>query len=338
MKKKSIDKARCFYLVFWVILTILNCFMAGDSLKAQENSRVFTIGLAVFRDNPDYYNARTSFVSVLEEQKDIKFRFKTLDANGDPNVYVRGLEKFIQEDKVDLIFTAGTRSTQPAVETTQDIPIVFSSVAAPVESGLVESLENPGRNVTGITCDIPASAQIATIIEALPYVKVLGIIYTQGEMNAEIQMKNFKEEAEKMGFKVLTSTIPYNCKTEGEVAEAARKLIGQVDLLVTLQDTSVARYNKDMFKLAVEYRIPVYASLTQLVPEGALFSLGINFKNQGTVAATQAIKILKDKVLPKNIPVATDRNYSFTINLSTANKIGVNFPLKVLKTADTIYR
>ena len=52
-----------------------------------------------------------------------------------------------------IVTVAGNSSAQAAKTATSTIPIVFTSVVNPVESGLVVSLARPGGNLTGFTGD-----------------------------------------------------------------------------------------------------------------------------------------------------------------------------------------
>jgi ABC-type uncharacterized transport system substrate-binding protein len=52
--------------------------------------------------------------------------------------------------KVDVIFTTGTRATTAAAGVTGEIPIVFVHPGDPVAAGLVKSMTDPQRNLTGV--------------------------------------------------------------------------------------------------------------------------------------------------------------------------------------------
>ncbi|MDP8213054.1 MAG: ABC transporter substrate-binding protein [Candidatus Zapsychrus exili] len=324
--------------ICFIIIIVLVSFCFISSVVAQEEIKMFKIGLAVLKDNPDYYDARMAFVNFLEKQEGVEFEFKDLDASGDLEAYKSGLLKFLNEDKVDLIFTTGTRSTKPAVEIVKDIPLIFTAVAAPVRSNIVETLEKPGSNVTGTHCAVPAVAQVKTILKVIPEVKRVGIIYTKGEPNAEIQTQDFIDAFKDFGLEFIASTVTKDCKTEEEVAEATRKFIGKVDIIISHQDTSISRYGKGMIDVAEKNNIPTYASLGQLLSEGAMFSLGIDFKALGELSGKQALEILKDGASPSDIPVLTDKNYSLILNLSATQKIGASVPIRVLRSASKVIR
>lgn len=339
MKSKILSKWMRRSLCFFVLTLVFAGFAFSQAVETGEPAKkTFKIGLAVFKDNPDYYTARTAFVNVLERQKDIPIELKVLDAYGDAEVYKKGLENFVNTNKVDLIFTTGTRSTQPAVEIVKDIPVVFTAVADPVGAGIVKSLESSGNNVTGTHCAVPADAQVKTILKVLPAAKKIGIVYTQGEANAEIQVQDFKKAAEELGLEVMMSTVSKHCKTEEEVAEAAKKLAGKVDVLAGFQDTSISQYGGGMFRVAEENKIPTYVSLGQLLSRGAVFSLSIDFGAIGSIAGEQALRILRDNVRPADIFVDTERNYSLLINLTAAKKIELTIPIQVLRSASKIIK
>ncbi len=338
MKRETLSRLMGWVLLFLWGAIIWEGFSFSRRAEAEEVKKSFKIGLAVLKDNQDYYNARTAFINFFEKESGIVYEFKTLDANGDMEAYKKGLERFANEGKVDLVFTTGTRSTEPAAEIIKEVPIVFTAVAFPEKTGLVKDLEHPGGNITGTHCTVPAYPQVKAIMKVLPYVKTIGIVYTEGEPNAEFQTQDFKKAAEELGLQVLTSTVTKECKTIAEVAEATKKLAGKVDVLVAHQDTSLSRYGKGMIDVATANNIPTYVTLGQLLSEGAMFSLGIDFAALGTLSGEQALKILKQNIKPGDIPVETDKNYSLTINISAAKKIGIIIPVQVLKSASKLIK
>src|SRR5690242_1005082 len=72
--------------------------------------------------------------------------------------------------KVDLIVTWYTPPAQAAKQATRDIPIVMALAGDPVGTGLVESLDRPGGNITGMAgaAAEPSSKSVEIIREMLP--------------------------------------------------------------------------------------------------------------------------------------------------------------------------
>src|SRR3954468_3364456 len=64
------------------------------------------------------------------------------------------LAQELQHAGVDVLIARGTQAALGARSVTRDTPIIALGVDDPVDTGLVESLERPGGNVTGIAFQI----------------------------------------------------------------------------------------------------------------------------------------------------------------------------------------
>jgi putative tryptophan/tyrosine transport system substrate-binding protein len=232
----------------------------------------------------------------------------------------------------------GTRSTLPAVPMAQQVPVVFSAVADPVGSDIVDRLDQRNKNITGAHCWVPAYAQIKTMLKVLPNVQNIGIVYTEGEKNAEIQLEEFIQTVKDFNLDIVTSSISEDCQSEDEIKQAAGRIIDQVDVFIILQDTSLSVYGQGLISLALEHRVPVYSSLSHLLPYGALLSLSANFKNIGLMAGRQAYRILAQGEKPQNLEITTDKKYLLVVNLKVAKELDIQIPVQVLKTASRIIK
>ncbi len=97
-------------------------------------------------------------------------------------------------DGVDLIFANSTPSALGALNATKDIPIVFTSVTDPVGAKLVQSMENPGGNVTGTTDTHPdAIPKTVQFIDQFVNGNRVGMIYNAGEQNSVAQIDAVKK-------------------------------------------------------------------------------------------------------------------------------------------------
>jgi putative tryptophan/tyrosine transport system substrate-binding protein len=79
----------------------------------------------------------------------IEYRDAVLDAE------YRGLMADLTNRKVDIIVAANIAGAVAAAKATNTIPVVMLAVNDPVAVGVVNSLENPGTNITGTTTYSP---------------------------------------------------------------------------------------------------------------------------------------------------------------------------------------
>ena len=114
------------------------------------------------------------------------------------------------EQNVDLIYAIATSSSQAAVSAAaeKNIPVVFNAVTDPVDAGLVESLDKPGKNVTGVSDINPVAKQIDLIGELLGKEDVtVGFLYTSSETNSVYQVNLGKAECNAKGYKFVDKGI-----------------------------------------------------------------------------------------------------------------------------------
>ena len=121
--------------------------------RAQQPERVRRIGMlySLAEDDPESLVRRAAFEQALKDLGWINggnLRIDYRGARGDPQL----IRKFVAElvaSAPDVIVTSTSQATGPMVRATHNIPIVFVQVMDPVGSGFVESMAQPGRNVTG---------------------------------------------------------------------------------------------------------------------------------------------------------------------------------------------
>ncbi len=124
------------------------------------------------------------------------------NANGDESNNVTIADTFVSQN-VDLIYTIATSSSQAAATATaeKNIPVVFNAVTDPVDAGLVESLDAPGKNVTGVTDMNPVDKQIDLIAELLGKSDIkIGFLYTSAETNSVMQVNMAKAHCDAKGY------------------------------------------------------------------------------------------------------------------------------------------
>ncbi len=234
--------------------------------------------------------------------------------------------------KVDVLVVTGAVTARAAKKAVSDIPLVFSIVVDPLRDNVVASLEQPGENVTGVTCFDPqqATKQLKLLQEIIPGLKRVAVLGDQGV--SEALMNASEEQARALGLQ------PQRLRVAGpnpdlQVAFGAMKQ-QHADALLVLEEPVLGVYAKEVAELAAKDRLPTLFAPSRAAAGGLI--------DYGT-SQTEAIRHMAayvDKILrgakPISLPVETVIRYELIVNRKTAHDIGVTFPPEVLKRADRV--
>ena len=150
-----------FDFIFWIGRSnarIISFTLAGllfvlcTSVVAQQQSKVPKIGF-LSRQVSDAAGRSPRLERELRalgyvEGKVLDFAYRRFDSKLDR---LPALADELVRLNVEVLFTPGINEAVAAKNATRTIPIVFSTTADPVAAGLVESLAQPGGNITGFT-------------------------------------------------------------------------------------------------------------------------------------------------------------------------------------------
>jgi putative ABC transport system substrate-binding protein len=248
-------------------------------------------------------------------------------AQGNPAVNVQIANQMLGE-KPDLVMAIATPSAQAAAQKIKDIPVLFSAVSDPKGAGLVASLEAPGGNVSGMTDMSPVDRQIELMIDIIPGLKTLGVIYNAGEANSVSQLDLLKAEAAKRNVVVTEATVT----NSSGVYQAAKSLVGKCDAIYIPLDNTVVSALESVIKVCTESKLPLFSSDNDSVPRGTIAAVAIDYYRMGEQTAAMAKRIL-DGAKPAAMPVERLKDLEIVVNKKAAAAMGVAIPESVLKTA-----
>ena len=188
-----------------------------------------------------------------------------------------------------MVVTIGTPSAQSMVASSSSIPIVFAAVTDPVAAKLVPSWEASKTNVTGVSDELPLQPQIDLMKKTVPNLKSVGYVYSPGEVNSTIVMKQLETLLAKDHINLVA--VPAQRTTD--VPQAAKSLEGRADLIYTSLDNNVVSAYESMYKVAKDMKMPLVASDTGSVKRGAAVALGVNYHELGVATGKIVGRILK---------------------------------------------
>ncbi len=241
------------------------------------------------------------------------------------------IAKQILGEQPDAVVGIATPTAQACAQAIREIPIVFAAVTDPVGAGLVKSLQKPGGNVTGTSDMSPIDRQLELILEFLPKLKTLGVIYNSGEANSVTLVKVLKREAAKRGIKVEEATV----SNSAGVSQAAKSLIGRSEAVYIPTDNTVVSAFEAITQVGYQTKLPIFAADTDSVGRGAIAALAVDYYRMGRQTGEMVARVLKG-AKPGEMPVETLREFQIHLNPGSAAKMGVKVPEEILKKADKI--
>jgi putative ABC transport system substrate-binding protein len=232
--------------------------------------------------------------------------------------------------KVDVIVASLTPAIQAAKQATSEIPIVMAPAGEPVGTGLVASLARPGGNVTGMSA---ATAELAgksleLVKEAIPAARRVAVLANASDPLAKPFLEQIGRDAPTLGLEV--DTIMVRPESPLDVAFDTMRS-KKVDALVV--QGSLQR--KELFDLAIKYRLPSFSSNRQVAATGGLMAYGANSAEVQRGAVGYVDRILKG-AKPADLPVMQPTKFELIINLKTAKALGLELSPSLLARADEV--
>ncbi|MBR1143554.1 ABC transporter substrate-binding protein [Bradyrhizobium sp. AUGA SZCCT0431] len=233
--------------------------------------------------------------------------------------------------KVDVIVALFTPCAFAAKQATREIPIVILS-GDPLGTGLVQSLANPGANITGLS-QMGAETHgkcVELFRDMLPSTRRVALIANAAD---PVFAKSFLEQAQRAGAGTSSEIAPVITvrgpeELEAAFATAVKEKAGAVVFQASLP-------TKRMVELALAHRLPAATIIRGFAETGGLMSYGSDGPVLFKRAATFVHKVLRGEK-PANIPVEQAVKFELVINLKTARAIGLTVPAGLLARADEV--
>jgi putative ABC transport system substrate-binding protein len=326
MKRSSVLTAGVTLAASALVLAACGNGDGGDDGGAQDS---YSIGITQIVSHPSLDAARDGFKEALADAG-LEVDYDEQNAQGDQATATSIATTFANGDH-DLILAVATPTAQASAQAITDVPILITAVTDPLEAGLVDSWEAPGGNLTGTSDLNPVEEQLGLLADLAPDAQTLGIVYSSGEVNSEIQVELAREAATGLGLEVEVATVT----NSGEVQQAADSL--DVDAFYVPTDNTVVSALESILQVAESRSIPVIAAEGDSVERGAVATYGLDYTQLGYQTGEMAVQILTEGADPAEMPIETQTELSLVINAAAAARMGVEIPAELLESADTVF-
>lgn len=309
-----------------ILVGLLILVMAVGLLSACGKKGAFKIGVNQLVPHAALDASYDGFIDALKDEEYIDGENIVIDyqnAQNDQTTLNTIATKHVN-DGCDLILAISTPSALATLNATKDIPILVTAVTDPADSGLVESNEAPGGNLSGTSDLTPVKLQIELIKKLIPTAETVGVLYSSSESNSKIQVEMAIEAAEELNLKVVEATV----SSTNDIEQVVQSLVGRVDVIYAPTDNTIASGMPTVAMVANPNGIPVICGEEGMVSKGGLATYGIDYYKLGWMTGKQAIKIIKGEASTATMPIEylPDEEFSLTINEEVADQLGIEIP------------
>jgi putative ABC transport system substrate-binding protein len=280
--------------------------------------------------------AEAAFVQGLKDTGFIEGKNITIEWRWAEGQYNRlsSLAGELVSRNVSVIFAFDVPSAFAAKATTKTIPIVFLSGADPVKLGLVDSLNRPRGNLTGVSTLIAALVpkQLELLHEILPSASTIALLVNANNPNAQADAPEIRAAADALGQHLEVLTASNDSDLEAAFTTMVERRAGAV---VVKPDPFFIDRRERLVALAARHVMPAIYSTGWFTEVGGLMSYGSSFVAMYQQGGDYAGRILKG-AKPTDLPIQLGVKFELVINLKTAKALGLKVPFHLLQLADEV--
>jgi putative ABC transport system substrate-binding protein len=234
----------------------------------------------------------------------------------------------------DVILASGGPSVAALQHISRTLPIVFAAVVDPVGAGFVDSLAQPGGNVTGfLTYEYSLGGKWLELLKQVaPGVTRVALLRDPAVPSGSILFGAIQNAAQSLGVEVRPITMRDADEIERAVAAFARS--GNGGLIVAPSGASSVHRHL-IITLAARHKLPTVYPYRYMASAGGLMSYAPDQADGFQRAARYVDRILKGEK-PSDLPVQVPTKYELVINLKTAKALDLTVPQALLARADEV--
>ena len=239
-------------ITLFVLLSTFSSFSEGVREDYAQN-KVYKIGISKLLAHPALDAIEEGIKDYLDSTG-YAFEYDVQNANGEVTAASQIAQVF-KDEGTDLNIGIATPTAQALANVCVDTPLIYSSVTDPTAAGLVgKGMEN----IAGVSDMVPVAAHLSLIMQIVPELESLGMVYTSGEANGIVLMEAMNAAAEDEGVDLITASVA----NSSEVRMAAESIIDRVDAVYVATDNTVISAITALSDVCMAHRIPLFSADT----------------------------------------------------------------------------
>lgn len=315
-----------------LVASLTGCGSSEDSASSDSSSEKYTVGICQLVEHEALDAATKGFKDALTEKlgKD-NVEFEEQNAQGESTNCSTICNNFVTNN-VDLILANATGALQAATQATADIPILGTSVTDYATALNIEDWSGKtGTNVSGTSDLAPIDQQEDMILELIPDVKKVGILYCSSEPNSAYQSDLMKKALEEDNIEYKE----YTAADSNEIQTITTTACNECDVLYVPTDNTMASSAETIKNIAIPAGIPMIAGEAGICAAG-IATLSIDYYSLGYKTGEMACDILKNGKKAGDMEIEFADTFTKMYNEENCKALNITVPdgYEKLETSD----
>jgi len=255
-------------------------------------------------------------------------------ARGDYGALPNLAAELVAAGVVAIAATGDVASARAAQLASNTVPVVFTIGGDPIRHGLIETMNRPGGNVTGILFNqnVLGAKRVELLREIAPGVSRIALLMNPMNPNVKIEEADAEAGAKKLGVETITA----NARNASALDIAFEQLLSaKAQALITGSDPILLDRREQIASFALRHKVLAMGFVQQITVAGGLLSYGPSISWMYRQAGDYVGQILKGSN-PAEMPVLQPTHFELVINLKTAKALGLDVPPSLLARADEV--
>ena len=236
--------------------------------------------------------------------------------------------------KVNVMVALATPATFAAKSATSSIPIIFGVGTDPVGVGLVQSLNRPESNLTGVTILTAElfEKRVDLLRELVPKASQIAMLANPNDRLTDAETRAAQSGARSLGVDLRV----LNASSANDIESAFATLANvPADALIVTTDPFIATRKPQVVALVARQKLPAIYPWREWIEFGGLMSYGADILDAYRIEGVYAGKVL-DGTKVADLPVERSVKFELAFNLKAAKALELTVPPTLLARADQV--
>lgn len=296
---------------------------SSDNAGSSDSGKVYKIGICQQLEHEALDQATKGFEEACEEKfgKD-NVTFDLQNGQGEQANCATITNNFVA-DNVDLILANATTALQCAAAATSDIPILGTSITDYATAlDISDWTGATGMNISGTSDLAPIDKQEDMLVELVPDVKKVGILYCSAEPNSAYQAGLFADALKEDGIEYKE----YTAADSNEIQSVVTSAVSECDALYIPTDNTMAANTEVINNICLPAKVPVIAGEQGICSGCGIATLSISYYDIGYKAGEMAYDILVNGADISTMDIETAPNVTKMYNATICEELGIEVP------------